>query len=36
MLHLPQDAMIWASVKRVFFIGNSSVILPRKFHFRIP
>ena len=28
--------MIWASVKRVFFIGISSVILPRKFYFRIP
>ncbi|WP_212710179.1 hypothetical protein, partial [Rhodobacter sp. JA431] len=24
------------SVKRVFFIGISSFILPRKFHFRIP
>ncbi|MBO9455303.1 hypothetical protein J7376_16815, partial [Paracoccus sp. R12_1] len=28
--------MIWASVYRVFFIGISSVILPRKFYFRIP
>ena len=28
--------MIWASVKRVFFIGISSFILPRKFYFRIP
>jgi hypothetical protein len=27
--------MIQASVKRVLFIGISSVILPRKFHFRI-
>lgn len=28
--------MIWASVKRAFFIGISSFILPRKFGFRIP
>ncbi len=28
--------MIWASVKRLFFIGISSSILPRKFYFRIP
>ncbi|NKX41409.1 hypothetical protein HGG71_07985, partial [Rhodobacteraceae bacterium R_SAG2] len=28
--------MIWASVKRVFFNGISSFILPRKFYFRIP
>ncbi|WP_205518853.1 hypothetical protein, partial [Pseudotabrizicola algicola] len=28
--------MIWASVKRLFFIGISSFILPRKFYFRIP
>ena len=27
--------MIWASVNRVFFIGLSSFILPRKFGFRI-
>jgi len=27
--------MIWASVNRVFFIGLSSFILPRKFYFRI-
>ena len=29
-------AMIWASVNRVFFIGISSFILPRKFYFRTP
>ncbi|WP_237401211.1 hypothetical protein, partial [Rhodovulum sulfidophilum] len=28
--------MIWASVKRLFFIGISSSILPRKFYVRIP
>ena len=28
--------MIWASVNRVFFIGISSFILPRKFYFHIP
>ena len=28
--------MTWASVNRVFFIGISSFILPRKFYFRIP
>lgn len=28
--------MICASVNRVFFIGISSFILPRKFFFRIP
>jgi hypothetical protein len=28
--------MIWASVKRLFFIGISSSILPRKFYVRTP
>jgi hypothetical protein len=28
--------MIWASVKRLFFIGISSSILQRKFYLRIP
>ena len=28
--------MIWASVKRLFFIGISSSITPRKFYLRTP